>query len=122
MKKIVIVLGLILGSLFSAQAQHIKVVEGAEIYVKARLNETKQVEINLKNIAGKDLQILGVENVHHEIKVEELEDNWLPARETKTLILDVTPDRIGVQKLKILVKYALGKQRNTISFTIKMEA
>ncbi len=122
MKKLILSTLLFTFGLTLAQAQHIKVVEGSEIYVETTMHETKAFEVNLKNTSGKKIDILGIENVHHEIKVEELEDKVLPARETKTLRMNVTPDAYGVQKLKLMVKYAIGRQRGTISFTIKIDA
>ena len=121
MKKIILV-GVFLSLMAGLKAQHIKVVEGSEIFVETTMSETKSFEVNLKNTSGKKIDILGVENVHHEIKVKELEDKVLPARETKTLQMEVTPDAYGVQKLKMLVKYAIGRQRGTISFVIKIDA
>ena len=122
MKKIVMAFVIGLLTVSASYAQHIKVVEGKECFVESTMNETKSFEINLKNTSGKKIDILGVENVHHEIKVKELEDKVIPARETKTLQMEVTPDSYGVQKLKILVKYAIGRQRGTISFVVKIDA
>ena len=122
MKKIVMAFVIGLLTVSASYAQHIKVVEGKEVFVESTMNETKSFEINLKNTSGKKIDILGVENVHHEIKVKELEDKVIPARETKTLQMEVTPDSYGVQKLKILVKYAIGRQRGTISFVVKIDA
>ena len=121
MKKMIVLFALALLA-GTVKAQHIKVVEGKEVFVESVMHETKAFEINLKNTSGKKIDILGVENVHHEIKVEELEDKVLPARETKTLKMQVTPDSYGVQKLKILVKYAIGRQRGTMSFVVKIDA
>ena len=122
MKKILLSMMFLVSSLTWIHAQHIKVVEGSEIFVETTMDETKVFGVNLKNTSGKKIDILGIENVHHEIKVKELEDKVLPARETKTLQMEVTPDAYGVQKLKLLVKYAIGRQRGTISFTIKIDA
>lgn len=122
MKKILLAGFAVLFGMHLLQAQHMKVVEGTEVFVETNMDETKAFEINLKNTSGKKIDILGIENVHHEIKVKELEDKVLPARETKTLHMEVTPDAYGVQKLKLMVKYAIGRQRGTISFVVKIDA
>lgn len=122
MKKIILASLAVLFGMHLLQAQQLKVVEGSEVFVETTMGKTKAFEINLKNTSGKKIDILGIENIHHEINVEALEDKVLLARETKTLHMEVTPDAYGVHKLKLMVKYAIGRQRNTISFVVKIDA